>query len=136
MPHSAISVEQFLAISRTLIGEPNLDPQLAAAYLERLAGAPEAASLPRLAAELEAIVVRGDRGEHGAIKQKIFGNAELAAISQVIILLWYLGEVHGQAPAGGYPEHYFRGLFWEIVHAHPPALSGGYSGYWAYPPEN
>jgi hypothetical protein len=36
----------------------------------------------------------------------------------------------------GSPEQYFRGMMWSVIRAHPPALSGGYFGYWRYPPEN
>ena len=40
------------------------------------------------------------------------------------------------APEGGRPEHYFAGLFWRVIEAHPPGLSGGYFGHWTYPPDN
>jgi hypothetical protein len=135
MPTSSISIEQFSTISEALLGETALDQQLAAEYLERVAAAPEGSALPRLAAELAAILSQGG-DPAAAIKAQILGDDQLRALCEVIILLWYLGEIHGQAPTGGHPEHYFRGLFWRVVHAHPPALSGGYSGYWAYPPEN
>lgn len=32
-------------------------------------------------------------------------------------------------------EDYFESLIWRAALAHPPALSGGYFGYWRYPPE-
>jgi Membrane bound FAD containing D-sorbitol dehydrogenase len=130
-----ISPAKFRGVSETLIGEPRLDSTLAAEYLKRLRAVPEAKALPRLAAELDAIAKAGGDSD-AAIKERILGDEELRALVKVIVLLWYLGEIGGPNPYGGRPEHYFQGLFWKIVHAHPPALSGGYSGYWAYPPDN
>lgn len=31
---------------------------------------------------------------------------------------------------------YFEAAVWRVIQAHPPALSGGYFGYWHYPPED
>lgn len=33
------------------------------------------------------------------------------------------------------PENHFESLMWRAALAHPPALSGGYFGHWAYPPD-
>jgi len=130
-----ISPAEFRRLSKTLIGEPQLDPTLAEQYLQRLRATPEAKALPRLAAELDAIAKAGGDSD-AAIKAQILGDDELRALVKAIVLLWYLGKTAGPDPYGGRPEHYFQGLFWKIVHAHPPALSGGYSGHWAYPPDN
>jgi hypothetical protein len=129
-----VSLSQFIGLSEALTGEAPLDERLAGEYLERLKQAPEAVALPQLVAAFEQALAGED--SEAAITERVFGNDELRGLAGVIVLLWYLGEIHGSKPAGGHPEHYFQGLFWKIVHAHPPALSGGYSGYWAYPPEN
>jgi hypothetical protein len=130
-----VSLNQFVALSEALTGEAPLDANLAGEYLQRVREAPEAAALPRLVGAFEQAVAAGGDTD-AAIKERVLAEDDLRALVAVIVLLWYLGEIHGSKPAGGHPEHYFRGLFWRIVHAHPPALSGGYSGYWAYPPEN
>jgi Membrane bound FAD containing D-sorbitol dehydrogenase len=130
-----ISPQQFARISEVLTGAEHLDRTLAREYLTRLRAAPEAKALPELAAEFKRIFA-ATADIDAAIKERILGNDELRALCVVIVLLWYLGEIHGATSAGGHPEHYFQGLFWPVIHAHPPALSGGYSGYWAYPPEN
>jgi hypothetical protein len=132
---SVVSLNQFVRLSEALTGEAPLDEALAGEYLQRLNDAPEAKALPTLVAEFEQLVAAGGDVD-GAAKERILGNDDLRALAVVIVLLWYLGEIHGSESIGGHPEHWFRGLFWKIVHAHPPALSGGYSGYWAYPPEN
>jgi len=31
---------------------------------------------------------------------------------------------------------YFESVIWRAIHAHPPALTGGYFGHWKYPPED
>jgi hypothetical protein len=130
----AVTAERFVAFSEAMLGESQLDHELAAQYLERLKGVPEAAVLDELIATFEEIVVAGGGDE--AIKEQILNRDDLRELVAVILLLWYLGEIHGSVPSGGHPEHYFQGLFWNVIRAHPPALSGGYSGYWAYPPDN
>jgi Membrane bound FAD containing D-sorbitol dehydrogenase len=130
-----VSLGQFIRLSEALTGEAALDERLANEYLERLVHTPEAKALPKLVAAFEQ-AMSADGDSNAAIKERILAHDDLRALAVVIVLLWYLGEIHGSEPVGGHPEHYFQGLFWKIVHAHPPALSGGYSGYWAYPPEN
>jgi hypothetical protein len=130
-----VSLSQFIQLSEALTGEAPLNAKLAGEYLQRLRGAPEAAVLPQLVAAFEQALAAGGDTD-AAIQERVLANDDLRALATVIVLLWYLGEIHGSKPVGGRPEHYFQGLFWKIVHAHPPALSGGYSGYWAYPPEN
>lgn len=123
--------ERFLRLSEALVGESPLDAALAGPYLERIQATAEGADLEALLDEYDAIVAAGGDVD-AAITMRIMGHDELRRLARVIIVLWYLGEIGGGGPA----EHYFQGLFWKVVSAHPPGLSGGYFGHWAYPPDN
>src|SRR5690349_13269070 len=89
------------------------------------------------------------------VRQQIINNETLSPVARQIIYLWYTSALlvrsvkpdmavnleTGRPDTGttlqfGSPEQYFRGLIWSVIRAHPPALSGGYFGYWRYPPEN
>ena len=79
---------------------------------------------------------------------KIMSNSRLSEVAKEITMLWYMsgfripgcqgddGEPEFKELAPETPEQYFRALFWPTVRAHPLGLSGGYFGYWKYPPEN
>jgi Membrane bound FAD containing D-sorbitol dehydrogenase len=129
----------FLQLSSRLAGEESLPPDLAAQYLNRLlALGPEmSAATEDLLETYHSIVVSGKDIDAG-IRDSIFADARLRVAARRIIILWYLGELVDDADKAmeGPPQHFFRGLMWEIIHAHPLALSGGYFGYWKYPPEN
>jgi hypothetical protein len=76
------------------------------------------------------------RFEDGADPSTVLADPELKELVRLVLVLWYFGLLDTTPPRALGPEQYYGGLFWGVVHAHPPGLSGGYSGYWAYPPEN
>ena len=64
-----------------------------------------------------------------------------------IVFLWYTSECLTWTSAKNNildknrennptEEEYYSALLWRAIRAHPPALSGGYYGYWKYEPEN
>lgn len=129
------SVERFIRVSEALTGVAPLDPTLAGQYLARIAVAPEGPQLSDLLEEYDAIMAGGGNID-AAITARIMNVPRHQEIAQVVMLLWYLGEIRGQKLEGGYPDHFFQGLFWNVISAHPPGLSGGYFGHWTYPPDN
>lgn len=133
------ALKRFRALSVRLLGQNELPVDLAAEYLDRVRAVcpePGAALFDLLETFGEIVASGGD--VDAAIRERIFGDARLRQSARRIIILWYLGELVDDADKsiGGPPEHHFRGLMWEMIHAHPPGLSGGYFGYWKYPPEN
>jgi len=126
---------QFLELSRHLTGVETLDEGLGAELLARVTSGPLGASLTGLLVEFQAIRAAGGDIAEG-ITRRIMGVEALAALAQQITLLWYTSAFEA---AGGWqfgtPRQYFGALMWPIIGAHPPALSGGYFGYWKYPPE-
>lgn len=131
--------EQFLALSAHLIGQTMLPPDLAPEYLRRIRGlgAAATAGLAELLETFRAIISSGEEID-AAIRERIFGDARVRTMARRIIILWYLGELVDDSDKAvpGHEKHHFRGLMWEMIHAHPLGLSGGYFGYWKYPPEN
>lgn len=152
-------LEDFIALSAVLIGEPNLDAGLAQRYLDRLLAAPVAGDSMSNRVQVLLDTFREIRDGGGdleeGVRQRIVNSDALAPVARQIIFLWYTSAFlvrsvtpdaavnleTGRPDAGttlqfGSPEQYFRGLMWSVIRAHPPALSGGYFGYWRYPPEN
>jgi hypothetical protein len=83
------------------------------------------------------------RLDHDSLAAALFADAKLKRVAHQLIVLWYssalIENIDETAPPRlkfGKPQHHFRSLLWEVIGAHPPALSGGYFGYWRYPPEN
>ena len=152
-------LEDFTALSSVLIGERNLDGELARKYLDRLLAAPVVGDA--MGQRVEALLntfreIRDGGGDiEEGVRERIVNDDALAPLARQIIYLWYtsafLVRVTKKPEATnfetgkpdsnttlqfGSPEQYFRGLMWSVIRAHPPALSGGYFGYWRYPPEN
>lgn len=130
------NIENFLHISSFLTGFSTLSLLLAEEYLRRLEQFPEFSELPKLITIFNE-KCRNSKSKEALVRKHIMEDEKLRGLVKVIILLWYTGEIHStKDKEGGHPEHYFQGLLWSAVHAHPPGLSGGYFGYWMYPPEN
>lgn len=132
----------FVELSVVLTGVKDLPIDLAAEYEARLRNEGMAAALDRLQATYEGLKKQG-RLDHSWLAAHLFADAELKAIAEQLIVLWYSSALMGDAPPNerpplkfGKPEHHFRALLWDVIGAHPPALSGGYFGHWHYPPEN
>ena len=152
-------LDDFIALSSVLIAEPNPDRLLAQKYLDRLLAAPvEGEPMDkRVGALLDTFrEIRAGGGDlEEGVRQRIVNDATHAPIARQVIFLWYTSAflVRSVKPDAavnletgrpdtsttlqfGSPEQYFRGMMWSVIRAHPPALSGGYFGYWRYPPEN
>ncbi|MDP4151645.1 MAG: hypothetical protein Q8927_05755 [Bacteroidota bacterium] len=141
----------FLKLSAILTGFDDLDPKLGSLYYKELmkaSGPPFTALLQTFSSK-----VLGHAASTGhpasadqpapagnpedLLRENIWNVMDFQILSQAIINLWYtatlkLGNVTWVAP----PEAYFDSLLWRAIEAHPPAVSGGYFGYWRYPPEN
>lgn len=64
----------------------------------------------------------------------VVGDPDLAPHARALLLFLYTGFAADGQP-GNAPENHFESLMWRAALAHPPALSGGYFGHWAYPPD-
>lgn len=130
--------EVFLRLSRVLTGEPRLDPQLACEYHERIERAfpDECDALLAAFGEFQG----SDELVSQRVRSEIMDDKDLGAVAREVIMIWYLSGFRGPGDIGELgpetPEQYYQGLLWPTIRAHPLGLSGGYFGYWHYPPEN
>jgi hypothetical protein len=126
----------FLQLSSILTGFEPLDAKLGRLYYHEVKKA-AGAQLTLLLETYETKVAGQPGNPEDLIRACIWNVQDLRTLSQAIINLWYtailnFGAVSWIAP----PEAYFDSLLWKAIEAHPPAISGGYFGYWRYPPEN
>ena len=126
---------QFLALSKDLVGDPDLDPRLAASLLDRLVTAADTSTLSRLHT-VAATLPHDPAARQTAISSQIMADDELRKLAKTIIVLWYTGDLVNTHTTDMPAEHYFSGQIWPVARAHPPGLSGGYFGHWTYPPDN
>jgi len=132
----------FVNLSVALTGVSGLDPRLASEYMERLRGVPAGRHLPQILEVFRNILAGCGQLEAAKLPElvqtQIMDNSDLGPLAREIIILWYIADVTGAdgKPQTGPPEHFFRGLIWPVIQAHPPALSGGFMGHWKYPPDS
>lgn len=127
----------FLSLSCALTGFDNLSQQTADLYYNKLKEL--FPNIDDLITTYQSNIseVSGDHEQN--IRQNIWTNQGFKAICQQIIAVWYnasLTDTNGNVTWQAPPEFYFDALLWKAIEAHPPALSGGYFGYWRYAPEN
>jgi len=135
------TLEEFISLSRALVGVENLDEELGRQYLDRLISSPFEPSLRKMLR----CFGRLKRGAELAdqVRKKIVADDALRPTVCQVILLWYTSGMQDNLGAPGpavirygSEEAYFSGLGWQIIGAHVPGLSGGYFGHWRYRPEN
>jgi hypothetical protein len=140
-----VPVADFVALSRVLTGVEELDTRMGELYLRRLLEDVEASALlPRFIERCrEALTPRLSREEQEErLRREVLDEEELGLLARRIIVLWYTGQLPTadkelkKLMKPTQPEEYFGALIWPVIGAHPPGLSGGYFGYWRYPPEN
>jgi len=126
-------IDQFLALSRILTGEPSLDQVLAAQYLQRLKDK-YAIPMQNILAAFGKIAA----DEHAAfeVKRRIIADSSLQPLAQQMINIWYTSEFVGPdgKPNAGTRDQYYHGLLWKVILAHAPTDSKQDYGYWATPP--
>lgn len=135
-------LDDFIALSSVLTGKAGLDRTLAEQYLQRITVDVNGDKLKDLLKTFREIEAAGGEVLE-EINQRIMNDATLGPLAQQIIVLWYTSALHSKDENGNdrfdfpdNPDHYFSGLVWQVIHAHPLGLSGGYFGHWKYPPEN
>jgi len=137
-------IAAFEALSRVLTGVEHLNPDLTQPYLSRLDKAFGVKRLNDLLNLYDEKVADADDAVK-AVDTHIMKNDQFGAVAREVIVLWYTAGFRAPEDQSGKPvtevgpeapEQYFQGLLWPTIRAHPLGLSGGYFGYWKYPPEN
>jgi|GEM_PF-1399543 len=147
MPTAAeppINVQDFIKLSQMLTGLDDLEPELAAQYLQRCTDNPEVSGqLTILVQTLSALQGSRDKIEsdfHDKLKSAGVQSPFFAA-SEQIIYLWYVGaffrKKEGSATARywdyGPPDHYFYGRVWRVIGVQPP-MTAHNTTYWTTAP--
>lgn len=127
----------FLELSQILTGFNNLDAKIAEVYYKELHSL-NGASLDLLLAAFDSQVKNQPGDPEALIRTNLWSDPTYKSVCQSIILAWYNASItaNGSTIWVGPPELYYESLLWKAVEAHPPAISGGYFGYWRYAPEN
>lgn len=133
-------LEGFVQLSCVLTGERALDQRLAAGYLARIQrDAAEGQHLTAFVSRFTQLDREGTTFET-RFREEILHTPVYGDLAKRILVLWYTGGLPDREWKLDYPDDdpapYFGALMWPVIGAHAPALSGGYFGYWRYPPEN
>src|SRR5262245_3941844 len=132
-------LDTFIALSKVLTGEDEIDGVLAGEYLERLKK-----DYPmQIQGILDAFSQIGASTSSPAsavfeIKNRILDNKNLQQAARQVINIWYTAEfvgADGKSARGGTQAQYYRGLLWKVIQAHAPTYSTDVYGYWQRPPK-
>lgn len=132
--HSAVGdTDAFLTLSIALLGDPELPAQGAAELAELLPvqlGPGFAEAIARWAAR------PADVPAEAWIEAELWADTAARAVCTGIMMAWLFGAAPTtDSDDPRWAARWFEGRFWTYAHAHVPGLSGGYFGYWSYPPE-
>ncbi len=133
-PELSATTASFLALSAYLTGR-DVEIDLGDEYVARVRAEAFGAKLDELLALFRQLESTSPELERD-VREHIVESPELGLLAQQIILLWYTSAFGVDQWKFGTATQYFRSHVWSVIGAHPPALSGGYFGYWKYPPEN
>jgi hypothetical protein len=128
-------LEQFLALSRLLTGEAELNRDLAEANLTCIAGLPDSRLNEVLRAYEERVA--GSVDPKASATKFLLNDSNLTLTTQQIIVLWFTGATFdstGKLNSAGAAQ-YASALMWGSLGAHPPGYSKAYFGHWKYPAE-
>ncbi len=127
----------FLELSQILTGFNNLDAKIAEVYYKELHTL-NGSALDLLLAAFDSKVKNQPGDAEALVRTNLWSDPTFKSVCQSIILAWYNSfiVVGGNTVWVAPPELYYEALLWKAVEAHPPAISGGYFGYWRYAPEN
>lgn len=124
----------FIALSRALTGETNLDQAIASHYEVRL-HAHFGGDFVRL---LEAFGKdSGEKGEEEAVRNSLALEPGFHRVAREIIRAWYTGQFQTPNEVTEPPlevAQYSNGLLWRVIGAHAPGFTNTGYGEWEKAP--
>jgi lipopolysaccharide biosynthesis regulator YciM len=130
-------VVTFLEVSKLVTGYSDIGGELEQTYAAVMSSRPDwEVELERLLAAADEVKASAD--PEAALMDLMRQRAEVGRAAQRLAHLWYTGRLpsENKVDAAFVSEQaYFGGLIWRAARAHPPGLSGGYSGHWRYAPD-
>lgn len=127
--------DDFLALSKLLTGEDELDPTLAEAYrrrLERFYGD----DLKALLGAFHEVAGGPDAGTE--LTKVLDQSGRTAIVAKELITIWFTSQFTRPDRSQDGPEdagQYRSSLLWKVIRAHVPAVSDGPYGYWEHHPD-
>lgn len=126
--------EPFLARSRALTGEADLDPRIAT-HFEYLLHEQFGRGFDRLLKAFQKHCGSGDAEQ--AVTLALANEAEFHQIAREIVRAWYTGQFQTPYEDIEPPHevaHYERGLLWRVIRTHAPGFTNAEYGAWTVPP--
>jgi hypothetical protein len=124
--------DDFFALSKLLIGEDSLDREVSDAYLNRIESAyPDA--LSSLLATFRDLAGTPDLGD--ALMTELEQHPDQAEVARQVVTVWYTSQFTKPDKSSDPPgdvNQYRSALLWQVIRAHPPAVSAGPYGYWEF----
>lgn len=128
----------FIELSCLITGFTDLDETLAALYQTRMQSKPDwAIGLDALMAAADA-ALNSDDPEISITNAMKQDPGTVGAAARRLAHFWYTGRAPNEGGADAPFESataYFSALMWRAARAHPPGLSGGFTGHWRYAPD-
>ena len=131
-----IKFKLFMSFSRVITGYEELNDIIGKDYIARILQRFSDQLVVDILITFESILETGVDVTK-LIGSEIINNHARGSLSREIIMLWYTGQFmdeNGEIDTGDV-SHYFDGLMWKVIQAHPPGMAGGAYGYWAQAPE-
>ncbi len=133
-----ITLDQFLALSRTLTGIHGLEADLGDELLTRCVLVDSIGSQLKALVDLHGSLTGGNAQVEQAMREKLQAAGELFSAAEQIIYLWYVGAFYTVANGVweyGPPSHYYRGKVWRVLHVNVPITAGPSPKFWATKPK-
>jgi len=135
-----ISVQEFVKLSRVLTGLDDLEPDLAAQYLQRCSDNEQVKGLLKELVQTLSSLQGSPNAIADRFLDKLLADGDrLFKAAEQIIYLWYVGGFFQPNPTGapgfwdyGPPNHYFQGRVWRIIDVQPP-MKAHNNVYWTTP---
>jgi Membrane bound FAD containing D-sorbitol dehydrogenase len=124
--------DDFFALSKLLIGEESLDREVSDAYLNRINGAYRNA-LRSLLRTFHDLVGTPDLGD--ALLTELEQHPDQAEVARQVVTIWFTSQFTKPDKSTDPPgdvNQYRSALLWQVIRAHPPAVSTGPYGYWEF----
>ena len=133
-----VTLEQFLALSRTLTGLRQLESDLGDELLTRCVLVDSIGLQLKPLVDLHASLSGSPAQIEQAMSEKLRQANELFSAAEQIIYLWYIGAFYTVSNGVweyGPPSHYYRGKIWPVLRVTAPITAGPSTTFWAAKPK-
>ena len=133
-----VTLDQFLALSRTLTGIHELEADLGDELLTRCVLVDSIGLQLKPLVDFHASLTGSRTQVEQAMREKLSQVPELFSAAEQIIYLWYIGAIYTVSNGVweyGPPSHYYRGKVWPVLRVNAPITAGPSKTFWAIKPK-